>query len=398
MERARQKTASAVVGTASAVAQKFASAVFLPALPAIAVSFSLDHGVAKQAVPAMLIGIALSQFIWGRVSDHIGRRRVLFILLPIYVGGASVSATAPAFPIFLLGLFLQGFAVGAIFSVSQALVGSVIGRKEAARMLALIALLASWASATGAMLGGFLVDHLDWRLSFVFLAAFVLGVGGLYFLLPPDERGPPSGRLSLGKFFGGYGVLLRKGEYLKYALVVAWLNVGLFVFLTVSPFIVIADWGLAAHEYGLLMFIPFSGLAVGRFVCRYLSGRMDTDQLISVGGAISLVGGVVLVGVRELGVFTPWTLMCSMAIYLIGLGVAAPGARAKAMYVVAGLIGSGASLLSVTVNLLGALGSSLAGHLPDTALGLLIVGAAGINMILFRWMRSRTAVGPPGRA
>ncbi len=86
---------------------------------------------------------------------------------------------------------------------------------------------------------------------------------------------------------------------------------------------------------------------------------------------------------QELGWLDAWTLMGSMALYLAGLGLSAPNGRAKAMHAVAGLIGSGASLLSVIVNFLGSITSSLAGHLPDTTLGLFVFGAAAINMALF---------------
>ena len=377
------KTAATIIGTGSTVAEKFATTLYLPALPAMAISFALDRDLAQQSVPVMLIGIALSQFFWGRISDNIGHRRVLFLLVPLYVAGTAFSATAASFSIFLFGLFLQGFAIGAIFSVSQALVGSIIGKQDTARILALIALLASWASAVGAMVGGLLMHHFGWHMPFVFLGFLVLSVGGLYFLIPSGDPKLRATPLSFKAFFEDYGVLLRDSEYLKYVTVVAWLNAGLFVFLAQSPFVLIHDWGLTAHEYGLLMFIPFSGIAFGRFLCARLDGRMNADPMIVAGGAVSVAGGAAMFGFHETGMLNSWTLMGSMSVYLVGLGISAPNARAKAMHAVTGLIGSGASLLSVIVNLLGSLSSSLAGHLPDSALSLLILGAAIINIALF---------------
>ena len=49
---------------------------------------------------------------------------------------------------------------------------------------------------------------------------------------------------------------------------------------------------------------------------------------------------------------------------------------------------SAGSLMSVLVNLLGSVGSSLAGHLPDSLFSIILLGAAACNVLLFRWMQT----------
>lgn len=395
--RQRQRAFSMLAGTASTVLEKFASTVFLPALPAIAAFFAVDRALMQQAVPVLLLGIALSQFFWGSVSDHFGPRRVLLVLVPIYFAGTAVAGTASYFWLFLAGVFLQGFAVGAIFSVSQALLVIVNGKKQATRILALIALVASWASPAGAVLGGFLVHHLDWPACFAFLGLFVLGLGVLYFVLPAGRTPDQLERIGIASFFRGYRGLLGNAGYLGHVLVVAWLNFGQFVFLTVSPFFVIRDQGVSPRDFGLLMFIPFAGIAFGRFLCARLDGRLSTESLIYTGGLVALLGGVLLAGLELAGLLDEWTLMSGMAVYLVGLGLASPGARAQAMLAVAGLAGSAGSMMSVLVNLLGSVGSSLAGHLPTSAFGPLVLAGAACNLLLFRWMQTRVAADEEAR-
>lgn len=378
-----------LLGVAGTLAEKFASTVFLPVLPAVAVSFAVDRELAQQSVPVLLLGIALSQFFWGRLSDHLGPRRVLLVLVPIYAIGSALAAAAPAFALLLAGIFLQGFSIGAIFSVTQALLVIVNGKDQATRLLALIALVGSWASPAGAVFGGFLGHHLGWRACFAFLGVFVLSVGALCRLLPPEKRRAKDEPLGVSAFFRGYQRLLGNPGFLKYVLVVALLNFGQFVFLTVSPFLVIRDWGVSPRDYGFLMFLPFAGIALGRFLCARLESRFPTETLISAGGLVSLAGGLVLVSLDRAGILDEWSLMGGMAIYLVGLGLASPGARARAMLAISGMAASAGSLMSVLVNLLGSVGSSLAGHLPDSMFSMILLGGAACNVLLFRWMQTR---------
>jgi len=367
------RSAAVRIGAVSLIAEKLAATVFLPALPAIAVSFSVGTPVAQHVVPVFLVGLACSQLALGYVSDRIGRRTILLALLPVYVGGAVLSAAAWTFPALLAGVFVQGFAVGSIFSVTQAIVGQTLGRGETTRALALIAIGGSCAAALGTTAGGFLTHHVGWRSTFWCLALVVFVSSGLYFAVPRDTG---AGGKGMPPVWTAYRSLFAEPRYRKNVAVVTSLNVGLFAFYALSPFLVIQDAGWLPHRYGLAMFVPMAGFTLGRVLCARAAARVPELSLVRTGSLLALAAGVIMVLAQALAALSPWVLMSIMSLYLVGMGLAAPTARSGAMHSTGGLIASGASLLSVAVNSVGSATSSLAAHLPDSMLGVFVLGGA----------------------
>jgi DHA1 family bicyclomycin/chloramphenicol resistance-like MFS transporter len=383
---------AAIIGALGLVSERLATTVFLPAMPFLADAFHIPHDMAQHSVPAFLIGVAVSQLIWGYVSDLWGRRRVLLILVPCYVAVAGMTATATSFSVVLLGLFLQGSTIGAVFTVTQAVVGEVFGKDGSARALAGITTFLAWSTAVGTIIGGFVAHHFDWRAVFVLLAILVAVTWPAYIVVPASasrsrNSAPPSGMLR------NYRNILSEPDFRRYLPVVVLVNLGFFAFLTASPFLVIKAYGVSAHHFGLLMLIPTAGLALGRLVCATLGQHVERDRMIHLGGLVVIAGGIAMVGAQVTGIQNSWTLMVTMAVYLVGAGISLPVARATAMHAAPGFVGSAASLISVTVNAAGSVASAIAAHLPDTFLCWLILAAGVCNLVGFYWSRPTARAG-----
>lgn len=380
---------AAIAAALSTVLDKFSIAVFLPALPFLTDSLQVSREDGQLSVSAYFAGVALSQLVWGYVSDVRGRRRVLLTLLPIYLAGCLMTALSGGFFMASAGLFVQGFGIGGVFSVTQALIGHGFGRERAAKALAAIAMMVSWSSALGAVIGGWLVHHMDWHASFLFLGLCAALMVPLYLALPAD-RPTDAGKISPVKVARDYLGLATERVFMKYVLTVALLNAGLFVFYTVSPFLIIHDLGLSPRQYGLFMLIPFTGFMLGRFLCTRLLGRISGDGLIRIGGLTALIGGGAMVAGSATMGQSAWVIMLSMALYLVGMGLAAPNARANAMHSHAALIGAAASFLSVVVNALGAGNGFIAAHMPDRFMAWYILAAGLMTLTLFALLDRRS--------
>ncbi|MCP4476049.1 MAG: multidrug effflux MFS transporter [Gammaproteobacteria bacterium] len=59
--------------------------IYSPALPDIAHSLSTTMSLTEWTLSIYFFGFALGVGVWGRVSDHIGRRHTALIGLVIYV-------------------------------------------------------------------------------------------------------------------------------------------------------------------------------------------------------------------------------------------------------------------------------------------------------------------------
>lgn len=375
----------AMIAAVSIILDRFSATVFLPALPFLSASLAVSRDEGQLVYTTYLFGVTVSQSISGYFADLCGYKVILLLLLPLYAAGTIIAAASPDFYLLLLGMVIQGLGMGGIFSISQALVGFRFGKKNAAKALAYITLFVSWSPALGPIIGGSLTHHLGWRSSFLFLAILTLLIAPLFLLLPkPKESHLKS--FSFISMLRDYFQLYSKRDYLKFALNVAFMNAGLVVFFTISPFLVITDLHYSARAYGYFIFIPISGIMLGRFLCTQFCKFFTAQIIIQLGNVIAIFGATSLVITAYTKYENAWTIMFSMAIYLTGLGLSVPQARAGAMYVMVAFIGTAASLLSVTVNVFSAAHSYLAARVVDQFMAWYILTISVVNILLYSFL------------
>ncbi len=61
-----------------------------------------------------LIPYGLSQFVYGPLSDRIGRRPILLIGMMVFLVGTLTIQLLPSFMALLVGSFIQGWAPGRV--------------------------------------------------------------------------------------------------------------------------------------------------------------------------------------------------------------------------------------------------------------------------------------------
>ena len=74
----------------------FSLQILMPSLPAVARDLSVSYGQAQLALTLYLTGFAVSQLVYGPLSDRFGRRPVMLAGLLLFVVGTAASAFAPS--------------------------------------------------------------------------------------------------------------------------------------------------------------------------------------------------------------------------------------------------------------------------------------------------------------
>ena len=136
------------------------------ALPAIAGALG---GVERLSwvVVAYLVATTIAAPVYGRLGDVLGRRRLMFVALAIYVSGSLLCALSQSLEMLAAARVLQGVGGGGLMTLSQALIGEAIPPRERARFQGYLAAVAVSASAFGPVAGGFLTEHFGWRSIFL---------------------------------------------------------------------------------------------------------------------------------------------------------------------------------------------------------------------------------------
>lgn len=143
------------------------------ALPAIASSLGSVEGV-SWVVVSYLVTTTIAAPVYGRLGDLLGRRRLMFVALSIFIGASVLCAISGSIQMLVLARALQGLGGGGLMTLSQALVGETVPPRERARYQGYLAAVAVSSSTFGPVAGGFLTQHFGWQA--IFLVNLPLGL------------------------------------------------------------------------------------------------------------------------------------------------------------------------------------------------------------------------------
>ncbi len=136
------------------------------ALPAMAASLGEVQRL-SWVVVAYLIATTIAAPVYGRLGDLLGRRRLMFVALGIFMAASLLCALSQSILMLAAARVLQGLGGGGLMTLSQALVGETVPPRERARFQGYLAAVAVTSSAFGPVAGGFLTQHFGWQSVFL---------------------------------------------------------------------------------------------------------------------------------------------------------------------------------------------------------------------------------------
>jgi len=168
--------------------------VMLPAMGAVRESFGLapDATQVSLIITVFLVGLGFGQYIFGPITDALGRKPVLYGGVVLYLAGAAGTILAPTLSAMVVFRFLWGLGAGGPRVVSRAIVRDRYHGDEMARVLAIVSGVFMVAPAVAPTVGQAVMAFGSWRYPFLFSALFA-GAVGLWSIrlsetLPVDRR------------------------------------------------------------------------------------------------------------------------------------------------------------------------------------------------------------------
>lgn len=168
----------------------------LPALGFIAKAVPLDYPNQIQYVISMLfLGMALGQLVCGPLSDALGRKKILYGGIFLFLCGSAVCFFATSIEGLLLGRFIQGLGVAGPYISAISIVRDKYAGNEMARIMSLVMMIFIMVPAIAPSLGQAVLLVSSWRYIFVLYVVYASIIGVWIFLrleetLPADNRIP----------------------------------------------------------------------------------------------------------------------------------------------------------------------------------------------------------------
>jgi len=355
---------------------------YLPAFPTIAKAFGVTVFSVQNTLSAFLIGYGCGQFFGGSLSDQIGRKRVGYVGLSIYVVASFSIAFSHGIEQMIVLRFLQAIGGGFSTVICMATVRDIYPIEQLGRRFATVTMVVLVAPLVAPMIGSYVLP-LGWQVVFYIKAAYAACLLAAYSVLVPETRHGRWSNLSVRSIFVQCAnVVTRRVDGrrlpIRYALAMALATSVLMTFVTNASFIYQQYFGVAVSRFPYLF-----GLSVLGFMSMTLFSmrRLTTDnaavffrrgltiQVCAVGGLVI----VVLTGHAAL-----WTVVPFIVLMVSTLGLIGPAGSARYMGFFTQLAGSASSVYSTMMFSFGGVLGALTGILADGTLApiVLVMAAA----------------------
>ncbi len=260
--------------------------LYLPALPEMSEQLAATTTITQLTLTASLIGLGVGQLLFGPLSDKIGRKRPLnLVVVIVYCFFHFVRDNEQIF---------TGWWSGVLFKGSRGRVGSVLSRSIArdkyqgvtlTQFFALLMTVNGLAPVLSPVLGGYIVSTFDWRTLFWVMAEIstVLLLGCLLFInetLPENKRG--SSLLLTGRS------VVQNRRFMRFCLIQSFMLAGLFAYIGSSSFVLQKEFGFSPMQFSLVFGLNGIGLIIASWIFSRLARRINAMTLLR-GGLIAAI-------------------------------------------------------------------------------------------------------------
>ncbi|MEU2675485.1 MFS transporter [Streptomyces sp. NPDC007107] len=163
--------------------------VIMGLLPDVAADFQVSIPTAGFLVTGYALGVVLGAPLMTILGTRVTRKRMLMLLMGLFIVGNVVSALAPAFGVMLAGRVIASLAHGAFFGIGSVVAADLVAPEKKAGAIAMMFTGLTVANVVGVPLGTFIGQSLGWRVTFFVVAGLgVLGLLGVAKLVPEQPK------------------------------------------------------------------------------------------------------------------------------------------------------------------------------------------------------------------
>lgn len=342
-----------------------ASDVFLPSLPEMTEYFSTTASMSQNAISIFLIGLAGSQIFHGLMADKFGKKKVLIIVLPIFLLCTMGCLFSSGIEMLILFRLFQAISASACLVIGRAIFNEFFEIKRAQRAFAILVPLVSLSPALAPAIGGYLATHFQWQASFVFVLFFTLIVTLFVFLYIPDTK--PKQQIQGTKSVRVFSALFQMIQDSRF-LHMSWaLFVSTFlwwIYVAGAP-IMLHKEKFTSEQIGLVYFPAIVPYIICAFIGRHLLKTIQAERIVNLGIKVLFFGSFVFPFFVFFGFLNVWTIMFGTIILTAGNGFAVSLSMARGISLFQKQSGLAAGLLGTIQLFSGAIASFCVGVFSD---------------------------------
>ena len=349
--------------------------IISPALQTIAADFQADNALTQLLLSGYFGAVALSQLVYGPLSDRYGRKVPLVLGLALYAVGGVAAVLAMSVEWLIVARVLQGIGGAASPSIVRAIINDAYERSEAAAAFGSVTAVMAIVPIFSFVSGGLISEVLGWRGAMLIIA--VIGAASLVLTewhLPETNLNPLE-RFEVRKLSREYATLIANPAFLMFALASSCSTGIFFSFLGFLPY-EYARLGVGTGATGLWFALTPLGYMIGNLCTKRFTPKLGVEVMMLIGSILCLLVACTLFGVSQYPERTPVMLALPCVFFGLSAGMVIPNGTMGAI-AIAGRLGGSASGIAGAMQLgFGVLGGSIVaavGGYEDAASGFLVL-------------------------
>jgi len=338
----------------------------LPALPAIQQGIGIAGQHVEWTLTAVLLGMAVGQFLIGGVADAFGRKAPIVASLSVFATAAVACALSPDLTVMAVARFAQAFGLGVAVVMARSVVVDAFSGRDVARVFSTAIMVTGVATVIAPLAGGQLLAIFGWQSIFLTMAGLGVAVI-LYVLLLVPETLPQHQRTRTGvaHILSAYLALLRDPTFCSCALIASCAAASQFAYNTGAAAVLIEHHGLSPSTCGVYLAV----IALSMATCSQLNGLLlrwlSPTKILSWAVPATLLTGLITLATSMSNAGGVNGIAGTLLLDIALVGFIIPNALAIGMMSAGVHAGAGSALIGVLMFALGTLGSAVVGAAHD---------------------------------
>lgn len=309
-----------------------ASDIYAPSILSIAKNLSVPLDKVQWSMAIYMLGVCLSQLVYGPLSEGVGRKAPLVAGLLIMLVGSLICWYSYTIDLLIFGRLIQGCGAGACAALWRSIFRDTYSGEDLAKYGSYLVIFIMFIVPAAPMLGGIFEQYFGWRTNFAFMSGYSLLVVAatlLGFKETNIHRGKE--RLKLSLILQTYVELLKSRLFMGMTFCTFLCAGSFFSWFVIGPVLFIEVLGLTPLEYGWITFLGGgAGYGAGGLINGRVVKHFGMHAMLRWGLACMFTSGLILVAMEYTQGINIVSAVISLILFYFGSTFIWPNAFAAA--------------------------------------------------------------------
>jgi MFS family permease len=144
----------------------YAETMLIPAIPDLIREFNVSYGMSSWILTAYLVPGAVMMPIAGKLSDIYGKKKILLIIMAIYIAGITIAGFSTSIYVLFAARAIQGIGM-AMFVIAFGIIRDQFPREKISIGQGVISSMFASGAVVGLVAGGIIISNYGWHATFL---------------------------------------------------------------------------------------------------------------------------------------------------------------------------------------------------------------------------------------